>query len=86
MKKDGKQSKKEHSTGMLLACYSQVIILYVHHLNLAEKFFVGDIWRVKVEMSRITPPYLMSLTFRRAVRVQKHLFVPERSDLTETLN
>ena len=30
--------------------------------------------------------YTMSPTFRRAVRVQKHLFVPERGDLTELLN
>ena len=56
MKKDWKHSEKEKSTGlMLLACCSQVIILYVHHLNLAGKFFVGDIWRFKVELSRITP-------------------------------
>ena len=53
MKKDWKDSEKEQSTGlMLLACCSHIIILY--HLNLAGKFFVGDIWRFKVELPRPT--------------------------------
>ena len=30
--------------------------------------------------------YIMSPTFRRAVRVQKHLIVPDRGDLTALLN
>ena len=60
MKKDWKYSEKEQSTGlMLLACCSQVVILYVHHLNLTEKVIVDDLWRFIVEMSQITPLYLI---------------------------
>ena len=71
VKIDWKYSGKQLSTGLILhACCSQVVILYVHHLNLAEKFFYRSHLELdissdrKYHVIRITTPYLSSFHHR----------------------